>query len=284
MTKLRSALLASLAVLSLPVAASAEDLSVDIRAFEYVDVIETVDGNVWKGVVVEQTPNVSFKIAIAGGSVHVIKAADVVKLTKQRNPEFRPADSYAGGARASERGVNARYEPAGSGLPPPLATSGLRIDPEFTMVFPSGDIEGLETSYAPTVRVGYESVFGNWGIGGGGLTRFTYWQLPGESYDAMWTLETMLYGRAALHVSRVAAYASVAIGVDTNYFYMNESEMWRTAFGVGVNLESGVEIAATPGLGFKFGFTYHPATDNLVEGSDKSVEYYALHLGVSVHP
>src|SRR4051812_44882615 len=172
MTNLRSALLASLAVLSLPAAASAEDQSVDIRAFEYIDVIETVAGDVWKGVVVEQTPNVSYKIAIAGGSVHVIKAADVVKLTKQRNPEFRSADSNAGGARASERGVSARYEPSGSGLAAPFATTGLRIDPEFTMVFPSGDIDAINTSFAPTVRVGYESLFGNWGIGGGGMTRF----------------------------------------------------------------------------------------------------------------
>jgi len=281
-----TAWLASLAVLLLPATVRAEDANIEVRSFEYLDVIETAEGSVWKGVVVEQTPNVHFKIAIAGGSVHVIKAADVVKLSKQRNPDFRSADSYASatGAVPSARGVNARYR-GDRGLPPPVATTGLRLDPEFTLVFPSGDIDDFETSFAPTVRVGYESLFGNFGIGGGGLTRFTYWQLPGMRGDATWTLETMLYGRAAFHVSRVAAYAGLALGLDTNYVYIdNDAEMWKTSFGLGMNLETGVEIAATPGLAFKFGVTYHPGTDNWLEGTDASVEYYALQLGVSVRP
>jgi hypothetical protein len=283
--RIPTAALVSLAVLSVPVAARAEDANVDVRSFEYLDVIETTDGSLWKGVVVEQTPNVHFKITLAGGSVHVIKAADVVKLSKQRNPDYRSADSYgsATGAAASARGVNARYE-RGS-LPPAVATSGLRIDPEFALVFPSGDISKTETSFAPTVRLGHESLFGNFSVGVGGLTRFTYWQLPGDTNDATWTLETMVYGRAAMHVSRVAAYAGLAIGVDTNYVYIdNDAGMSKTSLGLGMNLETGVEIVATPSLAFKFGVTYHPGTDNAYEGTDVSVEYYAVQLGMSVRP
>ena len=44
------------------------DDEVDVRSFEYLDVVETADGSIWKGVVVEQTPNVVYKIATADGS------------------------------------------------------------------------------------------------------------------------------------------------------------------------------------------------------------------------
>src|SRR4051812_20807854 len=67
----------------------ADDAQIDVRSFEYVDVIETTDGSVWKGIVVEQTPNVQYKLATSDGSLHVIKSADVVKLTKQRNRDYQ---------------------------------------------------------------------------------------------------------------------------------------------------------------------------------------------------
>src|SRR2546430_1200116 len=73
---------------------------------------------------------------------------------------------------------------------------------------PAGDISMMNTSFSPNVQVGYEHLFGNFGLGGGALGRFTYWRLPqGEDpQDAAWTLETHAYVRAALHVSRVAFY------------------------------------------------------------------------------
>jgi hypothetical protein len=47
------------------------------------DVIYAKDGSIYRGTIVEQIPNVSYKIEIAGGSVIVIKAEDVVKITKE---------------------------------------------------------------------------------------------------------------------------------------------------------------------------------------------------------
>jgi len=57
-----------------------------------------------------------------------------------------------------------------------------------------------------TITAGYEQLFGNFGISGGLMTRFTYWQLPGNTKDALWTLEGHAYGQVALHVSRVAVH------------------------------------------------------------------------------
>jgi len=180
---LMRALLVCLAIAALPARVHAEG-DVDVRAFEYLDVIETADGSVWKGVVVEQTPNVQYKVAIAGGSVHVIKATDIVKISKQKNPEWRDAQlpvmgggaGTGGGATPMGTGVGAKYEREGGGLPPPFAQTGLRLEPQFTLVFPTGDIDGMETSFSPSVNLGYEALFGNFGIGGGGLARFTYCQ------------------------------------------------------------------------------------------------------------
>src|SRR5262245_21332527 len=71
--------------------ARAAEADIDVRSAAYLDVVQTADGSVWKGIVIEQTPNVVYKIATADGSVHVIKAADVVKLTKQRNKHYHAA-------------------------------------------------------------------------------------------------------------------------------------------------------------------------------------------------
>lgn len=107
----------------------AETDEIDVRAFEFLDVIETADGSVWKGVIIEQTPNVHYKIAIAGGSVHVINASDVVRLSKQRNGDFR-----AGSAAAVPRedGVAQAYEQPAK-LPAPYAHAGIRLDPELVI-------------------------------------------------------------------------------------------------------------------------------------------------------
>src|SRR5687767_2059041 len=69
------------------VVAAADD--VDVAAFEYIDVVEKTDGSILKGVVIEQEPGVRYKLAMADGSLHVIQAPDVVKLSKARNKNYR---------------------------------------------------------------------------------------------------------------------------------------------------------------------------------------------------
>ena len=283
--------------------ARADEGEVDVRSFEYVDVVETSDGSIWKGVVVEQTPNVQYKIVTSDGSLHVIKAADVLKMSKQKNREWRGAAQAlpAPGANTNNtmvqprgNGVGSVYEPSsGGGLPKPMAQSGMRLDPSFDFVFPSGDIgKGLDTSFAPDVRAGYEALFGNFGIGGGGMARFVYWQLPKNGFgadpnNAMWTLETGAYGRAALHISRAVLFGGVSLGVDTNYAHAGATNMTKTDVGFGMNLQTGVEIAASELLGLRLLFDYHPGTDstefvNTTNGDHLSMSYYTLGLGASL--
>ena len=314
-TPLRTSLLALTLCASLGTAAHrahADSNDVDVSSFEYIDVVETTDGSVWKGVVVEQTPNVRYKIATADGSLHVIQAADVVKLTKQKNPSFHASTPPAGagetqampgnglGIRAGGGGggggggigggggggdLTRHYEP-GSGLPAPFATSGIRLDPELTTVIPMGVLSDAMTgtSFGTGFRVGYEWLFGNFGLTAGEQTRITWWQLPGNTQDVAWTLETLAFARAALHLGRVAPYAQVAAGLDTNYIYAQAIDASNTSLGFGLDLGAGVSIAATNNLAIDLGADFHPATDSLNDMSPvtASSEYLALHLGASL--
>jgi hypothetical protein len=256
----------------------AEGDEIDVRNAELLDVIETNDGSVWKGVLIEQTPNVSYKIAIAGGSIHVIPASEVQRISKQPNRDYRSARQS--GLR--ETGVEQRYEQPAK-LPAPMARSGLRLDPELVLVFPTGTYgEFTETSFSPGVRIGYEHLFGNIGLAGGGQVRFTYWNLPGETKDAAWLLETQIYGRASLHVGRAAPYVGLALGVDTNYIYSYAADMSSTGVGLGMNLTTGLQIAASPLVAFDIGGDYHPGTDSISEMNDDSVTYFALRLGATL--
>ena len=56
------------------------------------DVIYLKNGSIYRGTIIEQIPGVSYKIEIAGGSVIVIKAEDVEKITK----EAKTAGEYSG--------------------------------------------------------------------------------------------------------------------------------------------------------------------------------------------
>jgi hypothetical protein len=237
--------------------------------------------------VIEQTPNVEYKIATADGSVHIIKAANVVKLTKQRNNDYHVAAAAPAtpSAATSDHGLDlsSSAEPSGSSLPSPTATSGLRLEGAGVLAIPIGDITKFSsTSFSAETRIGYEAVIGNFGVGGGITGRFTDWRLSGDDSDTFWTLETMAYGRVALHMSIVALHAGVALGVDTNYLYSAMLDKSKTTIGFGMNLQSGIDVAPIPALAFKLGFDYHPGTDRLSDVAPGSVSYFALLLGIGV--
>lgn len=267
-------------------AARADD-DVDVETFEYVDVIETVEGSILKGVVTEQTPNGVYKLATADGSLHVIRAASVVKITKQRNPKYRTRTREI--AATVDDSIETVDAPARVSQ---RSKSGVRLEPALAIAFPTGDLVNLggsplsyRTSFAPTMAVGYERMFdNNVGLTFGGLARVTMWRLPEEiaSVGTHYTVETHAYARAALHLGRPVLHAGLSLGVDTNRTYVNESGMSSTAMGFGMNVQAGIDIAASPATLLQLGLDYHPGTDVIESGWDASVSYFALRLGATV--
>ena len=277
----------SLAILAALAPLAHAEPEVDVKTSEFLDVVETADGSIWKGVLVEQTPNVQYKLMTADGSLHVLKAADITKISRQKNKEYHhvsaaSSDGDISDSRGDGADLTKHYDQGGGGLPAPYATSGVRLDPSFAVVIPAGDISQTNVSFAPTMQGGYEFLFGNFGLEGGGLARWTYWQLPGMTNDAASTIETMGYVKAALHMSRVALHAGVAAGLDMNYVYSSQVMMSKTTTGFGMNLQGGIEVAATKNLALRAGFDYHPGTDTIIDGLPASISYYGLLFGAGV--
>jgi len=278
-------------------AATAHADTMDVHALEYVDVVETADGSTWVGALVEQVPADHYKLAMADGSVRVIKSADVVKITKQKNPAHRAPEAVPAAASLplamfacapmAAPSVAARAD-AAPAIEAPYARTGLQLEPAAVLVFPIGDIGSYQQSYAPEVRAGYETLYGPLGLTAGGLVRYTYWDLPAgtDPHDAAWTLETHAFGQATYHLPRAAFYAGAALGLDTNYIYvtapLGSMGNSKTTAGFGTNLFTGVELDSLPDVAIRFGFDYHPGTDTIVSGAPGSVSYLAITGGALI--
>lgn len=66
------------------------------QATEYEDVIYLNDGSVIRGTIVERVPGETYKIEIAGGSVLVVDADEVEKITKERRTAETGEKLYVG--------------------------------------------------------------------------------------------------------------------------------------------------------------------------------------------
>lgn len=291
-----SAIVSLILLAAVPAIAHADD-DVDVAAFEYVDVIETEEGSILRGVITEQTPK-KYKLATADGSLHVIRAAHVVKITKQKNPRFRSVDAESVKPRTAATFASAAALPAvdeaelvATAKQPAPVKSGLRLSPEVAVVIPSGDlvaINGSPLSYRTSLGAGaavaYEHYAGSVGLSVGGMLRYTSWQLPVQiaQLGAHSTIETHLFGRAALQLGRALPYAGVAIGADTNRTINHVNGVRTTAVGLGANLQAGVAIAASRAAVIDLGLDYHPGTDTIEPGLDASISYFALRLGATI--
>lgn len=267
---------------------------VDVTTVEYLDLVETADGSIWTGVITELAPALHFKLATADGGLRVLKAADVVRVTKQRNPAHRPTRALAvpadrtetGGEERESQQAPAGMTAAGSGS----SGTGLRLEPELAIIIPRGDLTNLAdsgidygTSIAPGVRAGYQVSRGDIAWTLGVFLRHTSWVLPPEVrlLGTHATTETHAFGRAAYHAGRFAPYAALGLGLDINRTSSNISQMSTTAIGFGMNVQAGVSFAATPNASFDIGVDLHPGTDTIDPAVDASVSYYALRFGAS---
>jgi hypothetical protein len=63
----------------------------------------------------------------------------------------------------------------------------------------------------------------------------------------------------------------------TDIIYVTAAGMSETANGLGMNLDFGLDVFATPGVALGLGGTYHPGLTDM-PGADHGPSYWALHL------
>ncbi|MBK9071850.1 MAG: hypothetical protein IPL79_12735 [Myxococcales bacterium] len=256
--------------------------SVDVAATQTWDVLEIADGSIYKGVIVEQTPGATYKLAMLDGSVRVFAADQIVKISKEANPKWT-----APTAAASSTG-SPQQQRTGGGMPKAFAQSGMRFGLDAIVVFPTGDWgdkdEGgiVETSFAPSLRFGYEAIMGNFGIGGGLHTRFVPWILIGDAADAdisTWLLEAHAYGRASLHIGKVAPYAGMSMGVTTAQFSGpgSDDDLSETGFGLGIDF--GLDAFVSNSIALGIGGTLNAVAPEF--GDVVAPSYFGLRLGMT---
>lgn len=180
----------ALALLALPTSARAAEI--DPATIQLWDVVYTTEGNVLKGVIVEQVPGESLKILLVGGSSLVVPIATVVRFGKELNPGFGTAPAAQVVARPAE--------------PATKATSGLRIG---VMPGLANHTEG-ETTFWLTSRVGWEIGLGQWGLTPGLVAELmpevgTYGEAAGSLSAA---------ARAAYRGSTISPFVGFGVGVD----------------------------------------------------------------------
>jgi len=256
-----------------PRAARADDL--DLRAFEYLDVSETTDGSVWKGVIVEQTPNVQYKLASADGSVHVLRAEDVVHLSKERNRWYRFAPAPAPMTAAPVALASTKASPP---------RGGVRVDPELGVAFPTGVLAdaGSHPGAVLGVRVGYEYRFGSVGVVGGAHLRFADWQGSTTDDGDVTLAETHLYARGVYHAGHAAPYAGLSLGSDHISVLDRGGNVTGRGGGFGMNLQLGVTVELGSTAGVAVALDYHPGTDEIVDGTPVPLTYVGLTLALGL--
>ncbi len=80
------------------------------------DVIYLKDGSIYKGLIIEEVPNVSYKIESRDGNVFAVQVADIEKITKEApEPRYRHHDGHGRKGHGHWRNDTIRYKPKTKG-------------------------------------------------------------------------------------------------------------------------------------------------------------------------
>jgi hypothetical protein len=248
-----SLVIATLALLSATAAAD------EIRAEDaaHLDVIHTAEGNIWKGVIVDQVPGKTYRILLVGGSTVVVPAADVSRLTKEPNPWF------AAGPRSTSQPVAA--------APAAIRTEsvrdvGISVFSGFAH-FP--DFQDGSTHFDLVLRFSYERRWGSVGVRP--ALRFELVPLPGSSETELLVHsggEMSLTGRWGA----VAPYGGIGFGLTS---ITGEAD-------AAVHLDTGADLLLNDHFALGAALSYHRELGFATESSG-DVSFVSFTLGATAH-
>lgn len=268
---------------------------IDPAQAELWDVIETTDGNVFKGVIVQQTRTangVDYKIVLpSGGGTLTIPNDKIKQITKEPNPmRAQPAaPAYAQPTSAQPPpGYAAPAQPYGApapeqhhaDIPPPVAQEGWRLGIQFGPYFPMSDLSNSSTTgIGGRVHVGYEFMFGRFGIKPNlafELARFGFDDKNNTGIDG----GTLYWGvqpgvEAAVHLGMFAPYAGVTFGFDhygvtgdlSDAIIQQEGAKTTSGNGFGFGLLFGMNVVVIPNFSFGAAAEIHPGFTSIDFGN-----------------
>jgi hypothetical protein len=183
---------------------------IDPAVVQLWDVVHTADGSVLKGVIVEEVPNTSVRIVIAGGSSIVVQAANIVRFTRELNPGFARVPAATA---VTASGTPVRVDSGlRLGLRPSVAVHSEVDDATFMMIASIGYEIGREKwGLIPGVSVLYAADTGNY------------------AYDSVGVHATI---RAAYRASTASPFIGFGLGVDV----VSEDPSLATFMNAGVEL------------------------------------------------
>jgi hypothetical protein len=183
-----------LLLVALPLSARAGEI--DPATVQIWDVVYTSDGSVVKGVIVEEVPGQSYRLALAGGGSLVVQAANVTKLGRELNPSFQA------GAPAAATGVAAT-----ASAPAASATSGIRVG-----ILPGIAVhsEVDDATFLLVARVGYELGLKQWGVTASAMAMYA----PGTGNYGNDSFGVAPSVRAAYRAASVSPFIGFGLGVD----------------------------------------------------------------------
>ncbi len=274
--------LVALSLLALVANAHAEDVAgvaaeIDVDHSEFLDVVATTDGSIWKGVLVEQTPGVNYKLVLSGGTLRVLRADEVVSIKKERNPRFRAAAVHTPPPPVTV--------PAAG---PTRSPTGLVLGAGLTLAIPAGELNngdnGSSVSPGVTLRGAYRYRSDNLSAQLGGLAKFIYWNVPGSPDRAyLYTVEVFAFVRAGLRGSTFEPFVELALGPEvTGYDLSGLGQGGGVAFAA--TLTAGIALIATPSIDVELQLTYHPPLSRIPYANNElKITYYGLQLAGSFH-
>ncbi len=272
-------MLAAVSLLALGSVAHAEDVpgvaaQIDVDRSEFLDVVATTDGSIWKGVLVEQTPGVNYKLLLSGGSLRVLRADEVVSIRKERNPKFRAAAPTA---------------PAAAAPPAPTRSpTGLVLGAGLTLAIPAGELNngdnGAAVSPGVGLRGGYRYRSDNLSAQLGGQVKFIYWNVPGSPDRAyLYTVEVFAFVRAGLRGKTFEPFVELALGPEvTGYDLSGLGTGGGVAFAT--ILTAGVALLATRSIDVELELAYHPPLSRIPYADNElKITYFGLQLAGALH-
>ncbi len=165
---------------------------------------------------------------------------------------------------------------------PLRATDGVRVGAGVGMAFATGDVgdaELFDSSLQVNARAGYGLLVEGGQVEVTPAARFAFISWAGIDEGSARHFHFGGEVRGAVHLGRVAPFASLGVGLDVNTVGNSDLDAGK---GFGLNIELGAEVLATERLGLAIGLQIHPGFAEMFQDTNVNISYIGVTLQLSI--